>query len=277
MPCRPRGRCVCVCGGVGEGRLEAWRGGRRPTRHACGLHAACRLSGFPSRSWQRLHASPWAPVGVPGMRVARAQWRRGARAACGLWTGCGGCRRPVQVVEAANRAGKSSPMRAQHSAGCSSRLELRSSHYSRDPRPPDRAPLPPILSLRQLPSQSPAAPQPMVCGGSRWPGCRAAALLLLSALAVCRGSEFQEGDFVPASRRAQFHGVRCRRHLPLLAGCVLRSRGPGTACSRPQAHARAGQCLVPPCPCLCCLSQLLTALPWRPCLARRTARTGTTC
>lgn len=42
---------------------------------------------------------------------------------------------------------------------------------------------------------------------------RVVALLLL-AVASCRGSEFLEGDFIPAARRAQFHGVRrCRcRH-----------------------------------------------------------------
>lgn len=36
-------------------------------------------------------------------------------------------------------------------------------------------------------------------------------LLVLLAAASCRGSEFQDGDFIPAARRAQFHSVSCRR------------------------------------------------------------------
>ncbi len=39
-------------------------------------------------------------------------------------------------------------------------------------------------------------------------------LLVLLVATGCSGSEFQDGDFVPASRRAQFHAVsrrRCRR------------------------------------------------------------------
>lgn len=38
--------------------------------------------------------------------------------------------------------------------------------------------------------------------------------LLLLGIASCRGSEFLEGDFIPAARRGQFHGVR--RHCRLL-------------------------------------------------------------
>lgn len=37
--------------------------------------------------------------------------------------------------------------------------------------------------------------------------CLRAAALLLLLVASCRGTEFQEGDFVPSARRAQFHGV----------------------------------------------------------------------
>ena len=38
--------------------------------------------------------------------------------------------------------------------------------------------------------------------------------LMLLLVASCRGSEFVEGDFIPAARRAQY-AVRCRRRLLL--------------------------------------------------------------
>ncbi|EFN54175.1 hypothetical protein CHLNCDRAFT_17489, partial [Chlorella variabilis] len=38
------------------------------------------------------------------------------------------------------------------------------------------------------------------------------AALLLLLVASCRGTEFQEGDFVPSARRAQFHGQRTHWH-----------------------------------------------------------------
>ncbi|KAL4458504.1 hypothetical protein ABPG75_013369 [Micractinium tetrahymenae] len=47
---------------------------------------------------------------------------------------------------------------------------------------------------------------------------RLAALLLLG-VASCRGSEFLEGDFIPAARRGQFHGQRTHWHDILGSHC----------------------------------------------------------
>lgn len=51
--------------------------------------------------------------------------------------------------------------------------------------------------------------------------CSKAAAILLLLVASCHASEFLEGDFVPAARRAQFEGVR-------LVG--LRQRGGACPC-----------------------------------------------
>lgn len=75
------------------------------------------------------------------------------------------------------------------------------------------------------------------------PGSRLLLLVLL-AVAGCTGSEFQDGDFVPAARRAQFHAVRpCRRWPPPL-GCFAVLPGFSFGCwPSSTAHTALSACV----------------------------------
>ena len=46
---------------------------------------------------------------------------------------------------------------------------------------------------------------------------------LLLGVAAARATEFQESDFVPAARRAQFHGVRLHPPPPAVAAAWMHS------------------------------------------------------
>lgn len=95
-------------------------------------------------------------------------------------------------------------------------------------------------------------------------------LLVLLAVAGCTGSEFQDGDFVPAARRAQFHAVRPCRRWPPPWGCFA---APSwiqlwLLAFKHSLYSDVSPGMCSPCPCSCSPAQC--PLPPPACLQQRT-------